>query len=184
MRHGVGALCKGVKIIPQRGLAPLPVAINAPQRCVVPLHWHGSNIHVRAEAVRFRFLREGAARCGAPLLIGRATQYFTKLGRNLLCSPAWATVGDCPAARRNARRRRAIGLRARVRGLVDQVLADLPRPLTPDVTDDVLRAIEANVEWRRRFDEFCVESARGTICPEVGYAVAQSLNRPTHISRC
>ena len=84
----------------------------------------------------------------------------------------------------NAKGIRGHGLRDRVRRLVDEVLAALPRPLTPDVTDDVLCAIEANVEWRRQFDELCVESARGTICPEVGYAVAQSLNGPTHIARC
>jgi hypothetical protein len=42
---------------------------------------------------------------------------------------------------------------AGVRTLVQEVLASLPSPLTPDVIDDVCVAIEHNPRWMNRYRE-------------------------------
>lgn len=64
----------------------------------------------------------------------------------------------------NARRRRNVGLKDRTRELVDDVFRTLQIPQNADVTDAVLCAIEANGDWRRRFDDLSEDSDRGTIC--------------------
>ena len=76
------------------------------------------------------------------------------------------------------------GFLERIRDLVDEVLRDFSRPLSEEVIDDVLCAIENNVGWRNRFDQFCTESRRGTVCQRIGLAVSEALGQPDHINRC
>ena len=72
----------------------------------------------------------------------------------------------------NARRRRD-GIRMRITDFVEDVLPTVERPLTPDVTDHVFRAIEHRPAWRRRYDEFRQETPGGThtVNAEIGRAV-------------
>ena len=75
-----------------------------------------------------------------------------------------------------------LGLLERTRELVNEILPTLP--LTSEVTDDVLSAIENTPHWRVRFDGLCVEHNPGTVCQRVGQAVSEALSSPEHISRC
>ena len=76
----------------------------------------------------------------------------------------------------NARRRRD-GIRARLTEFVEDVLPTVPRPLTPDVTDHVFRAIEDSPTERRRYEGFRDETPGGihTVNAEIGRAVKRVL---------
>ena len=76
------------------------------------------------------------------------------------------------------------GVLQRARNLVNEVLRTLPRPLTSEVTDDVLCAIENTPRWRAQFEDLCVEYNLRVVCQKVGLAVSEALNHPEHISRC
>ena len=62
------------------------------------------------------------------------------------------------------------GLLNRMSELVEEILRTLPRPLTNDVTDDVLYAIENSSRWRTQFDELCSEFSK---CPS-GHFVSRT----------
>ena len=68
--------------------------------------------------------------------------------------------------------------------LVEEILRTLPRPLTNDVTDDVLYAIENSSRWRTQFDELCSEFSKSTVCKNVGKAVSLALDQPEQDIRC
>ena len=76
----------------------------------------------------------------------------------------------------NTRRRRD-GIRARITEFVEHILPTVARPLTPDVTDYVFRAIENSSAERRRYEGFCDETPGGvhTVNAEIGRAVKHVL---------
>ena len=76
----------------------------------------------------------------------------------------------------NARRRRD-GIRARITEFVAGVLPTIARPLTPDVTDHVFRAIEDRPVWLQRYGAFRDETPGGvhTVNAEIGRAVKRVL---------
>ena len=76
------------------------------------------------------------------------------------------------------------GLLNRTRELVEEILRTLPRPLTNDVTDDVLCVIESTPRWRTQFDELCSEFPQRTVCQSVGKSVKLALDDPVEYSRC
>ena len=47
--------------------------------------------------------------------------------------------------------------------LVDTVLAQLPKPHTEDVIEDVFVAIEGNAEWRKSYDRMVYESGKPAV---------------------
>ena len=67
------------------------------------------------------------------------------------------------------------GVLNRTRELVEEILRTLPRPLTIDVTDDVLYAIQSTPRWRTQFDKLCSEFTDDTVCKNVGKAVSFAL---------
>ena len=76
----------------------------------------------------------------------------------------------------NARRRRD-GIRIRITHFVETLLPTIARPLTPDVTDQVFRAIEDSPAERQRYDGFRDETPGGvhTVNAEIGRAVRHVL---------
>lgn len=79
----------------------------------------------------------------------------------------------------NARRvgRRRNGFRMRVTEFVRELLPEIQRPLTADVTDHVFCAIEANPGWLQRYHQFRNETPGGahTVNAEIGKAVKDIL---------
>ena len=75
------------------------------------------------------------------------------------------------------------GVGNRIREMVEEILRTLPRPLTNDVTDDVLCAVESTPHWRTQFDELCSESSQQTVCQHLGYAVSSALGHPDQLGR-
>lgn len=57
-----------------------------------------------------------------------------------------------------------------VKLLVDEVLAQLPKPYTEHVIDDVFFAIESKAEWRHLYDSLC-ETLTKTVVNNWGGAV-------------
>ena len=76
------------------------------------------------------------------------------------------------------------GVLNRTRELVEEILRTLPRPLTNDVTDDVLCVIESTPRWRNKFDKLCSEFSKSTVCKNVGKAVKLALDDPEENGRC
>ena len=75
------------------------------------------------------------------------------------------------------------GLLSRIRELVEKALRTLPRPLTNDVTDDVLCAIEGTPEWRDQFNALAEEFSQEMVCQRVGEAVSSALGQPHQLPR-
>ena len=75
------------------------------------------------------------------------------------------------------------GLVGQIRELVEEALRTLPRPLTNDVTDDVLCAIEGTPEWSEQINALAEEFSQKQVCQRVGEAVSLALGKPKQLPR-
>ena len=64
-----------------------------------------------------------------------------------------------------------------VKHLVEQVLAQLPRPLTEDVIEDVFLAIEVNHGWLNEYEQLCSSLGKLVTNSAVGMWVAKDVGR-------
>ena len=65
----------------------------------------------------------------------------------------------------------------RLKQLVDTVLAQLPKPYTEDVIEDVFLAIEGHPEWRKTYDRMVYESGKAAVNAWAGFWISHSLQR-------
>lgn len=65
----------------------------------------------------------------------------------------------------------------RLKQLVDTVLAELPKPHTEDVIEDVFVAIEGNVEWRKAYDRMVYEVGKPAVNSWTGFWVSHAEQR-------
>lgn len=66
---------------------------------------------------------------------------------------------------------------ARLKLLVEKVLASLPMPHTEDVIEDVFVAIEQNAAWRHEYDELVTELGKTVTNTWGGFWIAHSEGR-------
>lgn len=64
-----------------------------------------------------------------------------------------------------------------VKHLIEQVLAQLPRPFTEDVIEDVFLAIEANLKWLNEYEQLCSSIGKLVTNSAVGMWVAKYVGR-------
>lgn len=64
-----------------------------------------------------------------------------------------------------------------VQDLVREVLAELPKPYSEDITDEVCLAIEKNKRWRAEYDLLSNELRYWVVNNWIGQYVALALNR-------
>ena len=73
---------------------------------------------------------------------------------------------------------KASGTRSlRLKQLVDVVLAQMPKPHTDDVIEDVFLAIEANAEWRKWYDRMVYESGKAAANSWAGFWISHAEQR-------
>jgi hypothetical protein len=64
-----------------------------------------------------------------------------------------------------------------VKLLVDEVMADLPKPLTEHVIEDVFVAIESRPEWRSTYDSLCESLTKTVVNNWVGRWIGVALDK-------
>lgn len=65
----------------------------------------------------------------------------------------------------------------RLKQLVDQVLARLPKPHTKDVVQDVFVAIEGDPDWRGAYDRMTYESGKAVVTSWASFWIAHAEKR-------
>ena len=65
----------------------------------------------------------------------------------------------------------------RLKQLVDAVLAELPKPHTEDVIEDVFLAIEGNAEWRKSYERMVYEVGRPAVNSWAGFWISHAEQR-------
>jgi hypothetical protein len=66
---------------------------------------------------------------------------------------------------------------AGVKQLIDEVLATVSRRDSEDIIDEVFRAIAAQEDWHRRYDDLCRELGKTVVNTWGGYWIARAVGR-------
>ena len=67
-----------------------------------------------------------------------------------------------------------------IKRLVDEALANVPKPYSEDVIDEVFGVIAGDPIYRQRYDDLCTELGKAVVNAWGGYWIALAVGRVGH----